>query len=190
LIHNPAWQQKPSTGFLEGFDVIVYTGATDFTGELAQLVTKKENPALAHAAYLTLDRMVLQQPEAVLRQLQGASDLMRGREQTRANYFARADVRDAKQRALLEEYLLDPRRTLEELQTFAGIYPSGNFMISNNLLTKNNTPTHDELAAHDREALAVVNKWGNDPRFERVKPQLEQIRTRLTTFVGQEQSGQ
>src|SRR5262249_33108009 len=110
-------------------------------------------------------------------------ELMQGRELTRANYFARGDVRDPQQRALLESYLLDPARSPEELRTFAGLYPSGNFMISNNLLTSVQTPTGEELAASDREALKAVEQWLNDSRFARVQPQLRQIQARLRGFV-------
>jgi len=46
----------------------------------------------------------------------------------------RGDVRDTKQRALLETYLLDPRSSAQELQTFAGIFPNADYMISTNLL--------------------------------------------------------
>lgn len=183
MIGNSAWQQKPSAGFLEAFDAIVYARATDLTPDLIKLVTNKENRAVAHAAYLTLDRLVLEDPQTMLAQLANTPEGWRGREQTRANYFARADVRDPQQRTILESYLLDPRRTPDELQTFAGIYPNASFMVSNNLLTKVNTPTQGELIAHDREALRVVNGWLSDARFVSLVPHLEQVHARLSTFV-------
>lgn len=74
-------------------------------------------------------------PRAALVLLAAHPELMEGREKTRANFFARADLRDPQQKALLESYLLDPRRSAQELQTFAGIFPNANYMISNNLLT-------------------------------------------------------
>ena len=110
---------------------------------------------------------------------------MEGREQTRANYIARADLRQPEQRNLVERYLLDPTRSAEESTTFAGLFPNANDMVSNNLLTTIQTPKHEELAAHDREALKAVEEWQNDPRFERLKPQLTQIRQRLAEFVRQ-----
>jgi hypothetical protein len=183
MLGNAAWRQKPSAGFLEAFDTIVHLGGTRFTPDLTQMVRDRDNRAVAHAAFLTLDRLVLHDAPAVLEQLQAQPGLMEGREQTRANYFARADVRDPRQRAVVESYLLDPARSPVELQTFAGLYPSGNYMISNNLLTKPVTPTQAELAAHDRQALATVERWLADPRFEKLKPQLEQIRTRVAGFV-------
>src|SRR5687768_8077676 len=72
-----------------------------FTPDLAQMVADKENRAVAHAAFLTLDRLVLHDAAAVLSQLEQKPELMAGREQTRANYFARADVRDPRQHSLL-----------------------------------------------------------------------------------------
>lgn len=185
LFSRDAWRQQPSAGFLEAFDAIVYLKATSFTPDLAAMMTDKSRRDLPHAAFLTLDRLVLQEPAKVLGDLQAQPQLMAGREQTRANYFARADIRDAQQRGVLEQYLLDPQRSPQELETFAGLYPSGNYMVSNNLLTRTETPTQAQLAAKDRESLAVVEGWLSDPRFEKLQPQLRKIRDRLQTFVQQ-----
>src|SRR5205823_4306037 len=103
----------------------------------------------------------------------------------RANFFARADVRDAQQKSLLEAYLLDPRRSSEELKTFTGLYPNANYMISNNLLTPTKTPAHAELAERDRAALETVEAWLADPRFAKLAPQLSATRDRLQEFVRQ-----
>ena len=185
LLAHGAWRQQPSAGYLEAFDVIVHTRAIELTPAVAGLIRDKENKTVAHAAYLTLDRLTIAEPATTLQRLVDQPELMSGREQTRANYFARADVRDPSQKALLEQYLLDPRRPARELQTFAGLYPNANFMISNNLLTPTNTPTQQELVAHDRASLSMVEQWLADPRFDRLKPQLEAMRGRLQTFVQQ-----
>lgn len=183
LLARADWRAQPSSGYLEAFDVLVHTRATEFAPQLATLVKDKENRAIGHAAFLTLDRLVQQDPVKVLKQLQAEPELMSGREQTRANYFARADVRDFAQRALLETYLLDPRRTPAELDTFAGIYPNANYMVSNNLLTRTATPAHGNLAEHDREALRVVEGWLADERFAAQRPRIEAMRSRLQQFV-------
>ena len=189
LLTNPAWIQHPSAGFLEAFDTIVHAHGTALTPELATLVRDKDHRDTAHAAYLTLDRLTLTEPAATLTQFLEHPELMKGREQTQANYFARADVRQPEQRALVERYLLDPARTPEELASFAGLYPNANYMISNNLLTQTATPRHDELAQHDAAALDVIRQWLADPRFERLKPQIGIIRSRLETFVRQAAEG-
>lgn len=187
LLHEPRWQQQQSIGWLEAFDVAVHVKATQLTPDLARMVTRleKDGRPAAHAAFLTLDRLVLAEPADVLGQLQADPELLAGRELTRANYFARADVRDPQQRALIEQYLLDERRQAAELEKFAGIYPSGNFMVSDNLLTTVETPGQSQIAEHDRAALAVAEEWLADPRFVRLKPQLTMIRDRLRTFVQQ-----
>ena len=182
---KPRWKQNPSAGYLEAFDAIVYAKGFDLAPELTGLVRDKEHRALAHAAYLTLDRLTLADPAAALAPLAAQPELMAGREQTRANFFARADVRDPQQKTLLEGYLLDPRRSPEELKTFTGLYPNANYMISNNLLTATTNPAHAELAERDRAALATVETWLADPRFAPLAPQLQATRDRLKEFVRQ-----
>ena len=187
LLRDPRWQQEQSIGWLEAFDVAVHVKATHLTPDFARMITRldaKDRPA-AHAAFLTLDRLVQAEPATVLGQLQADPELLAGRELTRADYFARADVRDPEQRALLEQYLLDERRQPEELAKFAGTYPSGNYMVSDNLLTSVATPGQSQITESDRAALAVAEEWLTDPRFARLRPQLMVIRHRLRTFVQQ-----
>ena len=185
LLGDPRWQREQSVGWLEAFDIVVHTRATELTPELAQLLVRTEDTSrpAAHAAFLTLDRLILAQPAEMLETLVATPTLMKGRELTRANYFARADVRDVRQRAAVERYLLDPTRPAEELSKFAGLYPNANMMISKNLVTPSESFSRDDLLARDREALRVVEEWIGDPRFERVQPNLQTMRGRLAEFV-------
>ena len=183
LLNNDSWQQNPSVGYLEAFDTAVFLGGTDLLPTLSDLVRKKDNQAVAHAAFLTLDRLVISQPAQVLSLIEQHPDWMQGREETRANYFARADLGDEGQRRLIETYLLDPTRGANELQAFAGVFPNANFMISQNLLTDAVTMDGATLARRDKAALVVVNEWLAEPRFERVKPELQKIRSRLLEFT-------
>jgi hypothetical protein len=183
LLRHEPWQQNASVAYLQSFDVAVQLGGTELLGPLTDLVRRQDNRAVAHAAFLALDRLVIQQPGDTLAALAARPESMAGREQTRANYFARADVGDPAQRALVEGYLLDPSRPGAELQAFAGLFPSANYMISHNLLTAHPTPTGSELARRDRAALEVVDAWLADPRFAAQRPLLETIRERLRGFV-------
>src|SRR6185369_3033685 len=131
---------EPSTGFREAFDVAVYLGGANLLPELTALVRRTDNQAVSHAAFLALDRLAISDPAAVLNKLQTQPELMQGREVTRANYFARADAGDAQQKVALENYLLNPQLNSAELNTFAGLYPNANYMISYNLLTRTQTP--------------------------------------------------
>lgn len=184
LKHEP-WQRNPSVGYLEAFDVAVHLGGTGLVPTLAGLVQLKDNPAVAHAAHLALDRMVIQEPAATLNLLQAEPGLLAGRELARADLFARADVRNAPQRQAVENYLLSAQRSAAELNQFAGVFPNASFRISQNLLTRSLTPDFATLAARDAGALQAVNEWLADPRFAQLKPQLEKIRRRLENFVRQ-----
>ena len=186
LRHEP-WQSEPSVGFLEAFDVAVFVGGTNLMPTLSDLIRRKDNPAVAHASFLTLDRLVINDPVPTLTALQSAPDWMEGREQTRANYFARGDVRDPRQREILETYLANPKLKAVELEAFAGTFPNANYMISANLLTQNHTPDGASLTARDAESLRVVQQWMADPRFAKLHPALEKISRRLEEFVRQAQ---
>jgi hypothetical protein len=186
MLGNAGWAKEASVGYLEAFDGIVYTHDTELTPTLTALVSGTDNRAVAHAAYLALDRLAIEDPTPVLRQLVGQPQLMQGHELTRADYVARADVTDATQRGLVESYLLDPNRSQAELNAFASIYPNENYMISNNLLTQTVTPTGAEIAQRDRAALAVVQGWAADARFAGVLPEIQKMETRLQTFVNEE----
>jgi hypothetical protein len=190
MLQYAPWQQNPSVGYLEAFDVAVYLGGTDFLPTLTDLVRQQDNPAVAHASFLALDRLVINNPATVLESLEAEPDLMEGRESTRADFFARADVRDPQQRQILESYLLDPSISTAELQTFASVYPNANFMISPNLLTQTATPNHDALMSLDAQSLAVAQEWLADPRFAQVAPELQTVIQRLEGFAAQAKRGQ
>ena len=148
---------------------------------------RKENDqrAAAHAAFLALDRLAIADPVPLLSKLTDEPALMQGREATRAGYLARADVSDPAQRAIVERYLMDASRPAEELKSFAGVFPNGNFMISQNLLTTVATPDRATQLARDQAALRVVNEWLADVRFADIRATLEQMRTRLESFLRQ-----
>jgi len=185
MLQYEPWQQNPSVGFLEAFDVTVFLGGTNLLPALSDFVRRKDDPAVAHASFLALDRLIINDPVTTLMALQAAPDRMEGREQTRANFFARADVRDPRQRQILEEYLSNSKLSAAELETFAGIFPNANFMISANLLTQPHTLDGATLAARDGESLRVVQQWLADPRFAKQRPVLQKISRRLEEFARQ-----
>ncbi len=185
LLGYKPWQENPSTGYLEAFDVAVFLGGTGLVPILSELVCGKDNPAVAHAAGLALDRLVVQDPALVLGFLEASPESLKGRELLRADLFARGDVRDPRQRLVLENYLLRPGVGAAELGQFASVYPNANYRISLNLLTKTATPDFAALRSRDAMALRVAQEWQADRRFEALKPHLERIIRRLEDFVRQ-----
>ena len=183
LIANPAWQADPSIGYLNAFDVLVHVEATESTPLLSELIQRKDRKDLAHAGFLTLDRLVQRQPAEVLARLAADRDLQQSRPEMVAQQFARADLRIPEQQELVKDWLLDPARTPVELRSFAGVYPNNNRFVSNNLLTSESAQAGTDLAAHDRAAMQVVSRWVGDPAFAPVKDHLNTMVSRLGGFV-------
>jgi hypothetical protein len=168
--------------------VLVHTNATASTPLLSNLIQDKDRRDLAHAGFLTLDRLVQRQPTVELQLLAADRALQQSRPEMVAQQFARADLRDAAQQALLKSWLLDPTRTPTELRSFAGVYPNSNRFISNNLLTTESQQPGTDLAAHDRQALEIVSGWLADPAFKSVKDHLLTMVSRLNEFTGASQA--
>jgi hypothetical protein len=190
LIQNPVWQANPSIGYLNAFDVLVHTQATESTPLLSNLVQNKDRKDLAHAAFLTLDRLVQQAPAEMLGNLAADTALQRSRPEMTAQQFARADLRDPAQQSIVKSWLLDPKRSGTELRSFAGVYPNNNRFISNNLLTTEAPQSGADLAAHDREALEIISEWQADPAFQPVQDHLRTMSARLNEFVSKSETPQ
>lgn len=192
LIQNPAWRANPSIGFFQSFDVLVHTHSTESTGLLSDLVadTTPQGAAIAHAAFLTLDRLTFREPAIMMEQLAARQNLTQSRGEMVANMFARADLRDPGQQQLVRAYLLDPARTEAELDGFTGVYPNANFSISKNLLSENLTLNSTEIIARIEGARGIVDVWLADPAFAPVKSHLTTLQLRLTTLMRQSSSKQ
>ncbi len=183
LIRNPAWQAAPSVGYLNAFDVLVHTEATAATPLLSGLIQNKDRKDLAHASFLTLDRLVQRQPLEMLQRLAADTALHQSRPEMTAQQFARADLRDDAQRNIVKFWLLDPSRTASELRSFAAVYPNNNHFVSHNLLTSETPPQGADLAAHDRAALRIVKSWQDDPEFQPIRDHLSSMAARLEQFT-------
>ncbi len=183
MLHNETWRKEASAGYLQAFDVIVHTRNAALSPELIQYTGDTGNKAVRHAAFLTLDRLTLGEPAVMMEKLIPTAVAQPETALMVSNMVARADVRDSAQRRLVEDYLLDEKRTAAELQAFTGVFPNANQFVSPNLLTKVVTVSGSELAAHDRVALEVVNTWLDDPRFVRVHASLQGTRERLKSFA-------
>ena len=188
LIRNPSWQTQPSIGYLNAFDTLAYVGATESTPLLSELVQRKDRQDLAHASFLTLDRLTLTNTETMLSLIANDLALQQSRPEMASQQLARADFRHEAQRQIIREWLLSPERTSTQLHSFAGTFPSGNMMISNNLLTTTQPFSGSELRDRDLRSLETIDTWLHLPEFEPIKEHLETMSRRLTAFVNQAES--
>jgi hypothetical protein len=182
LLLRKEWQKKPSAGYLEAFDVIVHVRNTTLAPELLANCDACEEKAVRHASFLTLDRLVMAEPARMLPELVNVASKHPKSGLMLSNMIARADLRDTKQRQAVETYLIDPKRTPEELQGFASVFPNANVAVSQNLLSTNPTIQGVDLAARDRASLEVVSAWLIDDRFKSVHKSLRTIAMRLESW--------
>ena len=183
LIQNPEWQSAPSVGYLNAFDVLVHLEAAEQAPLLSELVQRKDRVDLAHAAFLTIDRLVQRKPADMLERLSADTALQQSRPEMTAQQFARADLRDEAQREIVKQWLLDPSRNAAELRAFTGVFPNHNRFVSHNLLTAEVQMTGVDLAAHDRATLEILESWGEDPGFEPVREHVAAMTARLEQFT-------
>jgi hypothetical protein len=182
MIADGRWRVEPSTGYLQAFDVAVFLENGALAPLLASLAADRDQPAVAHAAYLALDRLAIRAPGAVAQVLVDQPDLLSARPETRASIMARADPLDPAQLRLVESYLLASASAASELDAFASIFPNGNAFVSPNLLTTDPTFEGKTLHARDRAAFDAVNQWLEDPRFAGRRESLLRLRRRLLEF--------
>jgi hypothetical protein len=183
LLRNKDWQKKPTTGYLEAFDVLVHTRNTELTPDLVSNCDVRDEKAVRHASFLTLDRLILAAPDKVLPELAATASKHPQSGPMLSNMIARADVRDASQRQAVETYLLDPKRTAEDLRGFASVFPNANIAVSNNLLTRAPTISAADLSSRDKASFEQVARWLEDPRFANIQETLLQCHQRLAGFL-------
>ena len=152
------------------------------------MVQRKDRQDLAHASFLTLDRLTLAEPTAMLPLIAEDQALQEARPEMAAQQMARADFRNESQRNTVRQWLLAPERTPTQLETFAATFPNGNMAISNNLLTTSEPFAGADLRDRDLRSLETIDTWIHLPEFAPIKDHIETMSNRLTNFVNQAQS--
>jgi hypothetical protein len=176
---EPDWRDKPSPGYLEAFDTLVYTDAVEGVEQIAANMQADRPRPSQYAAFMVLDRLVIRQPVAVLSQLLDDPGILADREASRAGFFARANPRDPGQERILAAYVLDPERSEEEIEQFAGLFPNHNHMLSHNLLSSLTTRSAADLSEEIDAAREMVESWLGNPQFSFRREALEQILSNL-----------
>jgi hypothetical protein len=190
LLTNQQWLSQPSQGLLEAFDFVVFTKQSDLTPVLAGYMNDpNQNAAVRYASFLTLDRLTLGDPDAVLNLMNQQPQLLNDSPSYRAGLFARADVTDPTQLAAVESYLLRSDVSSDEINQFANTFPLFSQGVGDNLATTQTLPTLQQMAQRDVATLAVVNQWLNDPRFASRQSELQQLQSNLMQNIQSAQQG-
>ncbi len=179
LTHEP-WLEAPSRGFLEAFDLIVYNNDVELVPNLAAHIAPESSKALNHIGFMTMDRLVINEPTVVYDWLLQNPSSMDTRPYTRAGFFARADLGDHIQRNQVEAYLNHPSISDKEREYYYKLFPNNDLMLSYNLLTPTEGFPQDFLNNRTATSVDAALEWQkNDTIPEADRPHLEEALDRL-----------
>jgi hypothetical protein len=174
MIRHDPWRTQPGSGFLEAFDVAVFSQQMTVMEPLNEAL-QDPTTELQRAAAVALDRLAESAPLEVMQKLNAQPQLFADHPFLRADWFAKADLRVQAQRTAFETYLARPDVTMAEKDKALKALASPGQFISKNLLTKPPSPGDDD----EREAavLSATNDWVK--KFPELTRPLAILRERL-----------
>ncbi len=186
LIAHYPWRERPSEGFQEAFDVLVWSGAHQAIPDLVELMAPGYDTALTHPAGMALDRLVLLDPERAFAQLLEHPISRERFPRTEASYFARADPADSVQRERLEQWFLEGERGAEERSYLLQLLPNLNLRYSHNLLSEHFSW---EPGSPRQRYVAVMNllqDWEGNADFAEWRDEIREAIERVSEVLGGE----
>ena len=176
MLNYQPWRQQPGAGFLEAFDVIVFTRDVTFAADLAAMAVS-EDEATRRAAAAAMDRLSEMAPLDVMNYLNGHPAEFAERPFLRADYFSKADLSQPQQRQAIEAYLARPDVTVAEKDKLLSVFASPGSFVGDTLVTE---PAAAEDPPQRTEGLrAAVGDWLKGNRFPDLRGPLAQLQQRL-----------
>ena len=176
LLDYQPWRQQPSAGFLEAFDVIVYTRNAAFAADLAAMATS-EDDAVKRAAAAAMDRLSEMAPLDVMNYLNGHPAEFADRPFLRADYFSKADLSQFQQRQAVEAYLARADVTVAEKDKLLSVFASPGTFVGDTLVTQPSAA--DDPPQRTTGLRAAVGDWLKGNRFPDLAGPLAQLQQRL-----------
>jgi hypothetical protein len=177
MLNYEVWRMNPTSGWIEAFDVIVYTRDATFVADLVE-TQNEENSALSHAAEVALDRLAAANPLDVMTYLNAHPETLSERPMLRADYFAKADLAHPGQKTALEFYLGRPDISDAEKGKLIKALATPADFVSENLLT--GMPAAVDDTVRDRILIAATKEWLAGKRFPGLDSQLVNLQRRLS----------
>jgi hypothetical protein len=174
MFHYDSWRREPSSGFLEAFDAAVFSRQVSV---MATLNDALQDPMvdLQRAAAVALDRLAESAPLEVMLKLNAQPEMFAEHPFLRADWFAKADLRESAQRAAFEAYLARPDVTMaEKTKALKALAAPGHF-VSDSLITVSPPPVDD--ASRDAAVLSAATDWSR--QFPNLATPLAILRERL-----------
>jgi hypothetical protein len=176
LTYEP-WRQQPSAGYLEAFDVVVFTRDIGMVPELREMVNS-EDDALKRAAAATMDRLSEMAPLEVMTYLNGHPTEFSDRPFLRADYFSKADLSNAQQRQAVENYLSRTDVSVAEKSKLLAIFASPGTFVDDTLVTER--PAADDVPQKTAGLRTTVGEWIKSNRFPELTAPLVQLEANVS----------
>ncbi len=176
MLDYQPWRQQPGAGFLEAFDVIVFTRDVTFAADLAVLATS-EDEATRRAAAAAMDRLSEMAPLDVMNYLNVHPAEFAERPFLRADYFSKADLSQPQQRQAVEAYLARPDVAVAEKDKLLSVLASPGSFVGDTLVTE--PAAADDPPERAAALRAAVGDWLKGNRFPDLRGPLAQLQQRL-----------
>lgn len=183
MIQVVDWASKPSAGFLEALDAAVFVSdnqSFEILESLHQAAEQSGDVGLKRATFIALDRVVLRNPESLVRAFENQAGLSEMTPSLRASLMSRLDIANDTQRGIFTRYLADPSLGDQELNYFAGIFPNGNYIHGNWLMSGvDGSQSIDQRRQSDAQVLVELDRLRNSGGSDRVIQLIVRIQDRL-----------
>lgn len=183
LLKTQPWLDQPSNGVLEAFDIAVEIGGPSILAELSDLAssaTVANNLPLSRAAYMSMDRLVLRDPNLLNGALNENSQWLDFAPKQRAALLSRLDLSKPAQQDLFIKYLSSTNHGEGELAYFSELFPNGNFLHGHRLVTADDPALSiAQVTAADAAVLTTLKNL-ESKLPPQAGPVILRIRERLT----------
>jgi hypothetical protein len=133
LLQNSQFQQNPTGGYLEAFDVAAYAGDASLIADLAPLAQTPSK--VQQAALVALERLSAMAPASVASYLNANPNVLADRPMLRADYMGNMDLNDPAQDTQAQAYLQRADVSQAEKEKFLARLATPAGFVSDNLLT-------------------------------------------------------
>jgi curved DNA-binding protein CbpA len=181
MLNYAPWQQNPTGGYLEAFDVAAYSGDGSLAGDLANLT--QTSSSLKQAALVALERLSALAPAQTADYLNANPGVLSATPLLRADYMGNLNLSDPTQDAEAETYLNRPDVTEAEKEKFLARLATPAGFLSDNLLTPSNTSTMT-IFQHQAMVNQAASGWLASGSFPTLTAPLQALIQRTAQRAG------
>ena len=182
MVRYQTWSEKPSQGFLEAMDGLIYGRQLEAVTDLNKFMDTSEDNLLHHVGKVGFSRMADEFPEELAGKMNQPPELLSEHPDLRADVFAKMDITNPGQLNQLESYLGRADVSAEEKsRAVTGLLCPTMFKFFG--LLNDPTPITESWAgAQDRwnNIEALIQKWDQNSQFPDLAEAFDKVKTAVS----------